>query len=682
MNSDQNNYNRILGGNSNNTNNKKLECNKNDFEDFFKILENFNNKNLSKSNYKNNYNDEETNSVESDCLNELHDYSNNNYFNNNNSNNKNSWNINNNMQTLNLNNNSALNSLNQNMLNCDNNNNKNSNSACTFTNILGCSSSMRKNSFFKHYSQEQSDNSVESIYPCRDSGMKTKADPFNCLLHDNLIAYNNFNPTRRNTFNCLNNKANIFDCEVFRLSPNKTHLKHMQTRNSFIHPGYNNSIRAADCFNIDLITAANNFNNSFSSSEFCYDSKIPYQNNNNPMRDYYGNSSSSSRSEQNFINGNFHPGFYPMPPPENNLNLNMKNYMPNSHSNNANTPHNATSFQPINYSCNIKEQKKSNKIPKANNAFSYYSHNPNLTNNTNYALNNGKFNLTSTAISSNQNINSNCNNIKKNKNDNSRNNNKNNILFPSLKIQAQSIQSANQTNIRNNNNTSNQRKTKTVISNQSAESAQAEQNINHSLNINNNIVIEDAYLIENILVFLKDQNSCRLLQQKIGEKKYDLIMAFYEAVVKRPNFTDYVCDKFGNYVIQKFLEVIFKDKIIMTTFFENIQLKIFDVSVDLYGTRVFQKALDLLEKNYHCIENDTINEIFKNLVLEHMMQLIVDTNGNHVFMKVIGIYPKNKNEFIFNELLKKSKEIAQLKQGGTVFQKAFEQGSKSQKVKK
>ncbi len=159
-------------------------------------------------------------------------------------------------------------------------------------------------------------------------------------------------------------------------------------------------------------------------------------------------------------------------------------------------------------------------------------------------------------------------------------------------------------------------------------------------------------------------------------------MAFYEAVVKRPNFTDYVCDKFGNYVIQKFLEVIFKDKIIMTTFFENIQLKIFDVSVDLYGTRVFQKALDLLEKNYHCIENDTINEIFKNLVLEHMMQLIVDTNGNHVFMKVIGIYPKNKNEFIFNELLKKSKEIAQLKQGGTVFQKAFEQGSKSQKVKK
>jgi len=204
----------------------------------------------------------------------------------------------------------------------------------------------------------------------------------------------------------------------------------------------------------------------------------------------------------------------------------------------------------------------------------------------------------------------------------------------------------------------------------------------NQFNINNNETenIEVNYLIENIQQFLIDQNGCRLLQKKIEEKNYDLINSFFEKIIKSSNLIEIINDQFGNYVIQKFLEVIFKDKYIMTTFFENINSKIFDISVNLYGTRVFQKALDLLDKNYQFIENDIINEIFKNLVLDYMMDLIIDTNGNHVFLKIIGIFPKSKNEFIFDQLLEKSKDIAKLKQGGTVFQKAFEHGSKTQIV--
>jgi len=195
-----------------------------------------------------------------------------------------------------------------------------------------------------------------------------------------------------------------------------------------------------------------------------------------------------------------------------------------------------------------------------------------------------------------------------------------------------------------------------------------------------NIIIDDNLIIQNLHNFFKDQNGCRLLQKKIEEKKFELIMAINKSIVKSKAFIDIVNDQFGNYVIQKFLEIVFKEKIIMTNFFESIHHKIFDISINLYGTRVLQKALDLLEKTYHLIENESINGVFKKLVLDYMIELIIDINGNHVFMKIIGIYPNDKNDFIYEELFIRSKEIARLKQGGTVIQKAFEKATKIQRV--
>lgn len=206
-------------------------------------------------------------------------------------------------------------------------------------------------------------------------------------------------------------------------------------------------------------------------------------------------------------------------------------------------------------------------------------------------------------------------------------------------------------------------------------------NLASNVNTSTVNISEEKHLPDNFFVYLKDQNGCRLIQKKIEQKNYDFIMIFYEKVINSKNLSEIVNDQFGNYVIQKFLEIVYKDKSIMTVFYDNIADKLYDISVNQYGTRVLQKSLDLLEKSYHLIENEANNKVFKLLIVSHIMDLIVDMNGNHVLMKIIGLFPKDKNEFIYQLLCEKCLEICKLKQGGSVLQKAFDQATPKQRVK-
>ena len=172
----------------------------------------------------------------------------------------------------------------------------------------------------------------------------------------------------------------------------------------------------------------------------------------------------------------------------------------------------------------------------------------------------------------------------------------------------------------------------------------------------------------------------RSVLKKIEKKNSDLITNFHNQVVLSDVISDIIVDQFGNYVIQKFIDVTYKDKKIITELFEKMENRIFEISINPFGTRVLQKALDLFEENYLTIENDTINKIMENLVINNMMNLILDTNGNHVFKKIISLYPKDKNDLIYMKIKEICIETAKLKQGGIVLQKAFEKASLAQKV--
>ncbi len=192
----------------------------------------------------------------------------------------------------------------------------------------------------------------------------------------------------------------------------------------------------------------------------------------------------------------------------------------------------------------------------------------------------------------------------------------------------------------------------------------------------NKTSIDDNYILENILTFLKDQNGCRIAQKKIDENDKDYAIKLFTKI--QVCLSETVNDQFGNYVIQKIIDKLNKNYYVITKFFEIVADELYEISINPFGTRVFQKILDYFIISYR--PNAKINQIFRDLILGHALDLINDTNGNHVFQKIMIIFPRNKNQFIFDELNKICIEVSMSKKGGCIYQKAFSIASDSQKV--
>jgi hypothetical protein len=201
-------------------------------------------------------------------------------------------------------------------------------------------------------------------------------------------------------------------------------------------------------------------------------------------------------------------------------------------------------------------------------------------------------------------------------------------------------------------------------------------------NINNFLYYnDDKKLLENIQTLLQEQTGCRFVQIKIEEKNKnkDIVFLgkFFEKIEN--NLINIINDQFGNYVVQKFFEGIILDSYLLAKFFEIIKDQLFAISVNPFGTRFFQKSLENLSSVYKKIENYVVNEVLKELIVKYSYDLIIDTNGNHVFQKILIMYPRDKNQFIYDELNKINVEVAKIKQGGCIFQRAFDIATLDQK---
>jgi len=137
------------------------------------------------------------------------------------------------------------------------------------------------------------------------------------------------------------------------------------------------------------------------------------------------------------------------------------------------------------------------------------------------------------------------------------------------------------------------------------------------------------------------------------------------------NLPELFNDQFGNYVIQKYFENC--DKIFITKILEKIKGSLFIISINTHGTRAFQRMLDF-------INSDQDFDILKDFFQKNLFNLIKDNSGNHVVQKLFYVFPKNKNQFIFEELAKHIFEVSKLKQGGCIIQKAFDTSNIDQKA--
>ena len=189
---------------------------------------------------------------------------------------------------------------------------------------------------------------------------------------------------------------------------------------------------------------------------------------------------------------------------------------------------------------------------------------------------------------------------------------------------------------------------------------------------------------ENPNFFLKDQLYCRQIQNKLDKNINNVKYSdeFYDNI--KFQLVEIIEHQFGNYVIQKFLNVLLfqENKKLFKLIFLNIKEKLFEICIHNYGTRVIQKTLEKLDNNnYYKIETYELNDVFKNLIENHLYELCCDKNGNHVYQKLLRVFPKERNQFLYDSLIKISYPVSIIQQGATLLQTAFDFSSKEQQEK-
>jgi len=71
--------------------------------------------------------------------------------------------------------------------------------------------------------------------------------------------------------------------------------------------------------------------------------------------------------------------------------------------------------------------------------------------------------------------------------------------------------------------------------------------------------LSEKDLLNNLISIAKDQTGCRFLQQKIDENPNFANFEIYSHI--QLNISDFICDPFGNYLVQKMLDNLTTDKI-------------------------------------------------------------------------------------------------------------------------
>jgi pumilio RNA-binding family len=214
--------------------------------------------------------------------------------------------------------------------------------------------------------------------------------------------------------------------------------------------------------------------------------------------------------------------------------------------------------------------------------------------------------------------------------------------------------------------------------------------------LNPNINSKDKKYVNNnfnnnysVLHIFQDQSNCRNIQEQLESHKNDVkyIKNFLEEI--KPDLVNIIEHQFGNYVIQKLLEILIyqENKQLIKEFILAINKndKFYEITVNNYGTRVIQKTLEKLidiNNSYSKIEGPELTNCFVELIRKHLYDLCCDKNGNHVYQKLLKVFnDENKNDFLYDYLAKISLDIALLQQGATIFTTAFTLSNYHQKEK-
>lgn len=117
--------------------------------------------------------------------------------------------------------------------------------------------------------------------------------------------------------------------------------------------------------------------------------------------------------------------------------------------------------------------------------------------------------------------------------------------------------------------------------------------------------------------------------------------------------------------------MIGKDQLIAVI--EKIKTDVVEICKNQHGTRAIQKIIE-------CAQGDPeLIEMIANLLKDHVQSLVEDINGNHVIQKILFTFKAPDNEFIFETMISKCREIACHKHGCCVMQKCIDGANDDQR---
>ncbi|XP_062076406.1 pumilio homolog 12 [Humulus lupulus] len=166
-----------------------------------------------------------------------------------------------------------------------------------------------------------------------------------------------------------------------------------------------------------------------------------------------------------------------------------------------------------------------------------------------------------------------------------------------------------------------------------------------------------------IYLMAKDQHGCRFLQRKFSEKKKHEVDMIFEEIVD--HVVELMTDPFGNYLVQKLLEVCDEDQRLQTLHCMTCQPgELVRISCDMHGTRAVQKVIETLQTP------EQFSMVVSALKFD-TLTLMKDTNGNHVAQRCLQYLSHEYSEFLFEAALLNCVDLASDRHGCCVLQKCL-----------
>jgi len=213
----------------------------------------------------------------------------------------------------------------------------------------------------------------------------------------------------------------------------------------------------------------------------------------------------------------------------------------------------------------------------------------------------------------------------------------------------------------NDNNTSN-------ISIQSNESYISKGSLNsNKMNQGMNL----NYILNNIEKLTENQSGCRLLQNKLQQNPSSA-NSIYNLIKMKLSLKKLSIDSFGNYLIQKLLELISDDLVI--EFFNNVVCPSFmEIALNPHGSRVIQKLISRIYMN------QVIMNIFNQLLQSSMLEIFLNQCSTYIIITYITYIKYPNNQIIYSFIIQNIYYIATHKHSCCTLQKCLEEGNNIQR---